>query len=315
MPVCKFYMSGACKFGSNCRNKHPDPWPGYLTKLTSVLPPRVQDNLSEDFQFFIPSPTVTTDKIFYSSDSDWEEEDEGHNTSNIAIVPCGGCGILELKPLPAPGEKYLCDKCREERRGTRVVGLDLELQQEQENKKKRKKKKKKAPVAQMVESNLLAFEGTPEGVKVYRLKEESQAQIDIVSTDNNNSQDCKNSLNSDKNLCANPAKQIFKVKSDFELPSSDTVQSCKEDFDEEVSEETPAKTEPNVSDNTSLKHILLQTGLLLIVVLYKSCQNFLCFIGKKLISYLSDIKQTILQWWNSGAPKPGKYSRRRKILR
>ena len=161
MPVCKFYMSGVCKFGSHCRNKHPDPWPGFLAQLTSH---RVEDNLSEDFKFFIPSPMVTTDKIFYSSDSDWDEEAEGHNSSNIAIVPCERCGLLELKPLPEPGERYLCDKCREERRASRAVGLDLEQQQEQERKKKTrrfKKKKKKAPVvAQTVESDLLAFEGT-----------------------------------------------------------------------------------------------------------------------------------------------------------
>lgn len=315
MPVCKFYMSGACKFGSNCRNKHPDPWPGFLGKLTPALPHSVQDNLSEDFKFFIPSPTVTTDKIFYSSDSDWDEEAEGLNTSNIAIVPCERCGLLELKPLPPPGERNLCDKCQEERRGSRVVGLDLELQQEQENKKKRRKKKKKAPAAQMVETNLLAFEGTPEGVKVYRLKEESRTQVDIVSTDNNNCQDRKNSLNSDKAPCVNHSKQNFQIKSDLKLPTCDNVESSKEDSDKEVSEEVSVKAKPGVIDNSSFRHILLQAGLLIIVVLYKSCQNFLCIIGEKLMSCLSDMKYAIIQWWNSGAPKPGKFSRRRKILK
>ena len=313
MPVCKFYMSGVCKFGSHCRNKHPDPWPGFLAQLTSH---RVEDNLSEDFKFFIPSPTVTTDKIFYSSDSDWDEEAEGHNSSNIAIVPCERCGLLELKPLPEPGERYLCDKCREERRGSRVVGLDLAQEQEQEKKKKSKKgkKRKKRVVAQTVESDLLAFEGTPEGVKVYRLKEGSQNQMDIVSTNNNNRSESQSSLNSEKAPCANISEQIFKVQSDLGEAPSEIVQSNVEN--EEVSEGTPAETEPIVLDNTSLKHLILQTGLLMIVVLYKSTQTWFCFIGGKVISDLSDMKQAILNWWNSsGASKPGKYSRRRKIFK
>jgi len=318
MPVCKFYMSGVCKFGSHCRNKHPDPWPGYLAQLSSQLPHRVEDNLSEDFKFFIPSPTVTTDKIFYSSDSDWDEEAEGHNSSNIAIVPCERCGLLELKPLPDPGERYLCDKCREERRGSRVVGLDLEQQQEQDKKKKTrrfKKKKKKAPVvAQTVESDLLAFEGTPEGVKVYRLKEGSQNQVDIVSTNNNNRSESQSSQNSEKGPCANISEQIFKVQSDLEEPPSEIVQSCEEI--KEVSEGTSSETEPIALDISSLKHLILQTGLLMIVVLYESNQNWLYFIGGKVKSYLSDMKQVILNWWNSsGASKPGKYSRRRKIFK
>ena len=319
MPVCKFYMSGVCKFGSHCRNKHPDPWPGYLAQLTSQLPPRVEDNLSEDFKFFIPSPTVTTDKIFYSSDSDWDEEDaEGHNSSNIAIVPCERCGLLELKPLPESGERNLCDKCQEERRGSRVVGLDLEQQQEQEKKNKTRKgkgkrRKKKAPVvAQTVESDLLAFEGTPEGVKVYRLKEGSDNQVDIVSTNNNNRSESQSSQNSEKAPCVNISDQIF--KSDLEEPPSEIVQSS--EVNEEVSEGIREEKEPIVLDNTSLKHLVLHTGLLMIVVLYKSSQNWFCFIGDRVKSCLSYMKQAILNWWNSsGASKPGKYSRRRKIFK
>ena len=167
----------------------------------------------------------------------------------------------------------------------------------------------------MVETNLLAFEGTPEGVKVYRLKEESRTQVDIVSTDNNNCQDRKNSLNSDKAPCVNHSKQNFQIKSDLKLPTCDNVESSKEDCDEEVSEEVSVKAKPGVIDNSSFRHILLQAGLLIIVVLYKSCQNFLCIIGEKLMSCLSDMKYAIIQWWNSGAPKPGKFSRRRKILK
>ena len=36
------------------------------------------------------------------------------------------------------------------------------------------------------EMDIMAFEGTPEGVKVYRLNEESQSQVDILVKDNNN---------------------------------------------------------------------------------------------------------------------------------
>merc|ERR1711971_808213 len=88
-----------------------------------------------------------------------------------------------------------------------------------------------------------------------------------------------------------------KVKGDLGEPPSEIVQSSVEN--EKVSEETPAETKPIVLDNTSLKHLILQTGLLLIVVLYKSSQNWLCFLGGKIKSYLSDMKQAILNWWNS----------------
>ena len=278
-----------------------------------VLPHAVKDNLSDNFQFFIPSPTVQSDKIFYSSDSDWDEvEGQDHDTSNIALVPCERCGHLELRPLPGLGEKYVCVVCREERQGHRVVGLEFQLQ-EQENKKKRRKRKKKAPVTHMVEADLMAFEGTPEGVKVYRLKEESHSQVDIFVKDNNNEKGRGKIFNSNKTSCANLVKQSFKVRNDFEVPYYDTDQSSEEE--DTIAEKEPKEVESNEFDEFSLNRLLLQTGLLMIVVFYKSCQNGLYFLGERLRNYLSDAKFAFLEWWNNGAPKPGKYSRRRKILK
>ena len=111
MSVCKFYKSGYCKFGSYCRNTHeqPPPVPAVVMGLPLRRPlvsplvppyPGLRDNLSRDFRFVVPSPTVQTDKIFYSSDSDWDErgiDDVLDEISSLAIVPCDRCGYQELK--------------------------------------------------------------------------------------------------------------------------------------------------------------------------------------------------------------------------
>lgn len=135
-----------------------------------------------DYRFVVPSPTVRSDKIFYSSDSDWDEraciDDVLEEISSLAIVPCHVCGYQELKQQLCANEQSLCLKCK---KGSVVNDEDEEegASVDQDNKKRKKKKKKKAGANVLSNKVFDEYEGTPEGVKVYKkIEEESSQNID-----------------------------------------------------------------------------------------------------------------------------------------
>ena len=74
MGVCRFYRAGLCKFGAKCHNQHEIKTQKLVSKPRELKLPH--DNLSRDFRFVVPSPTIERDVMFFSSDSDWDEKDD-----------------------------------------------------------------------------------------------------------------------------------------------------------------------------------------------------------------------------------------------
>ena len=338
MSVCKFYKSGYCKFGSYCRNTHEQPPPvpavvmGLPLRRPMVSPlvppyPGLRDNLSRDFRFVVPSPTVQTDKIFYSSDSDWDErgiDDVLDEISSLAIVPCDRCGYQELKQQPAAGEGSLCLKCKE---GSRKGNLDGdEDHKELEEKRKRRKKKKKPPIVSLTNLNILDYEGTPEGVKVYRMKEQQllvdeEDNIDVSSgtTLNNNVKEKKSLMNDLKPSNKPPL-----------LPKIEVMQNCEDKLSLKEDRDLPemeTNKVPSIVTNGqvfSANYLLPKLGLCLFLLcqsfqsVFKYFINATLSMNNRIKNDINDIMKYIESLWDETIkyftnPKAKKYSRRRKI--
>jgi len=200
MALCRYFSSGSCKFGDNCRNKHEvrkiKPLQinsNYQHSLKTIpnklenlkFPSVLNDNLSRNIKWDVPSPTVQSEKNFFSSDSDYEDQIDQEDISNdLAIIACMKCGFKELKQLSTNDK--LCLKCKEMSietiKSNHQIGAIINDKENVDHegcelRKRRKRKKKKLPIKQTNNLDEL-FEGTPEGVKVYRVKEEH-----VVSND------------------------------------------------------------------------------------------------------------------------------------
>lgn len=316
MSVCRFHVAGICKFGTYCRNKHevggcpPEAYHlnAHKTRPQLSLPSdHFKDNLSRDYRFIVPSPTVESDKIFYSSDSDWDErgiDDLLGEISSLAIVSCSSCGFQELKQQPCAVDTNLCLKCQEDRNGNVVKGEFKDL----ESKKKRKKRKKK-PVATV--SNLTdLYEGTPEGVKVYKMKEESKEDFE-------EQQPFENVLKEKKGV---KAKKLNKECSKTKLLSQNSSPKKENTYELPI-----AKAETfSVQQPSLYKFWLTSIGLYLAIF----CQVF-NNLTLMLVNLPHTIKVLIYDYYQDSAVeemwdrayrymsgnKGTKYSRRRKIIK
>ena len=138
--------------------------------------PSTQDNLSYKFRFSVPSPSPYSDQIFYSSDSDWDECVEGEGRLDSCTLALYTCNKCEEQVLAKEGEERItCPQCEKLQLHQKVLDEKDPVLEEPiiERIVKRKKKRKNTfPNSVLVRMKEEEVYQTPEGVKVYRVKEE-----------------------------------------------------------------------------------------------------------------------------------------------
>eukprot|EP00092_Neocalanus_flemingeri_P001327 GFUD01001418.1.p1 GENE.GFUD01001418.1~~GFUD01001418.1.p1 ORF type:complete len:1043 (+),score=396.25 GFUD01001418.1:88-3216(+) len=222
--VCSYYAAGHCRKGQHCdfihensRKGRDNRFPGAKVsgKVTPPsddefpqpdgnVPPSTKagfrflrvpstfDNLSSKFRFSVPSPT--TDQIFYSSDSDWCESVEGEDRLGSCTLALYTCSRCKEQVLAQEGEERItcpeCDKEQLKEGGAGGKEAVHDQQDKKKNVKKKKKRKKKVPPA--APSHIFWTEPelyeTPEGVKIYRVKEE-QLKVEEINDPSANQAD------------------------------------------------------------------------------------------------------------------------------
>jgi len=339
MALCKYFSSGTCKFGNNCRNKHEvkkiDSWQintnnykheSRTYKLQNLkLPPAVNDNLSRDFKWDVPSPTVQSDKNFFSSDSDFDEKyqtDQEVVANNFAIVACQKCGFKELKLLPTIDAKNLCLKCKDmpmESIKSKDDLIEAKLVENKENgdhgesemRRRKKRKKKKLPFTETNNIDEL-YEGTPEGVKVYRSKEEANVSNDIPVKSIAIRGNFRSKKNKKPPLLSNQTSSAT-----LEPPTKIEIIEVSCDEDEEVlnaTEDVPESSKEKDDD----KHWYF-SFISLVLIFSTLSEIFRSLITKfnfVLVEFSQVIKSLCLTAFRAvTGSKSTKYSRRRRILK
>lgn len=194
--VCSYFAAGNCRRGQQCDFKHEDkrnnfqenkvtnnrdrfPAPKTENKksgLRFLRVPSTQDNLSNKFRFSVPSPSPYSDQIFYSSDSDWDECVEGEGRLDSCTLALYTCNKCDEQVLAQEGEERItCPQCEKLKLNQEVHNEKEPVFEEPEIErivKKKKKRKTKLPNSVPVRMKEEEVYQTPEGVKVYRVKEE-----------------------------------------------------------------------------------------------------------------------------------------------
>jgi len=191
---CSYFAAGYCRKGQYCGFVHERGGRNVQAKAVSSKNcekpsenefrfsriPSTRDNLSHKFRFSVPSPSPYEDQIFDSSDSDWDVEDpkERLESCTLSLYTCISC---KEKVLGQEGEeKEECPECKIKHVPQEVEEDILEKEDSDKpmpeikikaKKKKRRKKKSRFSGAtpSVVEPDVYQ---TPEGVRVYRAKEE-----------------------------------------------------------------------------------------------------------------------------------------------
>jgi len=192
--VCSYFAAGNCRRGQQCDYKHEykrnnvqdskvtnnrlsAPEPGDTKPgLRFHRVPSTQDNLSNKFRFSVPSPSPYSDQIFYSSDSDWDECVEGEGRLDSCTLALYTCNRCDEQVLAQEGEeRIMCPQCEKNWQKQEVVEEKKPVLTEPKKErivKKKKKRKKKFPNSAPVHMKEEEVHQTPEGVKVYRVKED-----------------------------------------------------------------------------------------------------------------------------------------------